>query len=114
MSSEENTQEERFLVVEPLKEVMIEGEDALNVLQFFKAFEATPPKTLEDAITAFVANPTTETQNAFRVELCAALMNGTEPVFQDEVFQLINQNTRQVVYHHEFNKQLEETLKEGS
>lgn len=113
MSNQEQ-QEERFLVVEPLKEVTIEGDDAVAVLEFFKAFDAVAPQALVDAAESFKVNPTPETQNVFRVELCRALLEGKEPVFQDEVFKLINQNTAQVVYHHEFNKQLEETLAEGS
>ena len=112
--SHDDTNEERFLVVEPLKEVAIEGEDAVNVLEFFKAFDAVAPQALVDAAHAFKESPTPQTQNQFRVELCRALMEGKEPVFQDEVFKLINQNTSQVVYHHEFNRQLEETLAEGN
>jgi hypothetical protein len=67
-----------------------------------------------DAANAFKADPTPVTQNTFRVELCRALLEGKESVFQDEVFKLINQNTAQIVYHAEFTRQLEETLAEGN
>jgi hypothetical protein len=111
MSQEEST--EKFLVVEPLKEVVIETDDAKNVIEFFEHFNLSVPQYLTDAVSAFEKDQTPVTQNQFRVALCKALTEGTESLYSDDIFKLIRQNTSQIVFYNEFNEQLEEALSEG-
>ena len=108
--SNQNEQEEPFLVVGPLTEILLEVDDCNNVIEFFEHFDLKVPACLKLATKDYISNQTLETQNAFRIALCEALIGGKEEIFKDEIFQLININTSKIVYEHNFTKQLEEVL----
>ena len=108
MSQEETT--EKFLVVEPLKEVVIEVDDAKNILEFFEHFSLSVPAYVTEAITAFEKEQTLDTQNKFRVAFSKAINEGKEALFSDDIFKLIRENTKQIVFYNEFTEQLEEAL----
>ena len=107
--SKENDKE-KFLVVTPIRKVTIEADDATNILEFFTEFKLAIPEYLSEATTCFVKEQNNQTQNNFRVALCRAFKEGTEPMLFDDIFMLIKENARQIIDYDEFENQLSDIL----
>jgi hypothetical protein len=99
-----------FVKIDSLTEVYIDADSCGDVIEFFNHFQLKLPETLVEAANAFIANSNVETQDVFRLELCAALSNGKEEIFNDETFRLIGNNAKSILFHNYFIKHLEETL----
>jgi hypothetical protein len=112
--------------VDPLKEVTTDVEDCKNVRDFFSHFKIDLPASLDEAISTYEklleANKTStketkstdqsliNAQNAFRVALCKAMVDSEHPLFKDELFKTVINNSDQVVFCANFDKQVTEEL----
>jgi hypothetical protein len=102
------------MILDPLKEVKIESDDAMNVVEFWQHFKLSMPEDLAKAAQNFMENSTVETQNEFRLAICKAVVDGKESIFEDEVFKKIKFNASKILFHSNFSSELEKVLDENT
>lgn len=119
--------EEFVLSVKPLSTLNIEADDARNVREFFNHFELKIPDYLENALKNYEVGyeafkksggksdaPTPDilyAQDQVRVQLCRAMVEHESPVFKDDLFKVVIENSKQIAFAAFFEKELEAELK---
>jgi len=111
--------------VEALEEITTDVEDCKNVRDFFSHFKIDVPNYLHDAIAAYEAaldanknskeqrnqdRTLLDAQNLFRISLCRAMVESDHPLFKDELFKTVINNSDQVVFTANFDKQISDAL----
>ena len=94
------------------KVVAISGEDCKNVRDFFTHFKIDLPPDLEDAMKAFEADKTYANQERVKTFLCKAMIESNHPLFKDELFAQVIDNSSKIVWEAQFAQSLETTLTE--
>lgn len=121
--------DEFVLSVKPLSTLNIEADDARNVREFFNHFELKIPDYLDTALKNYenqydafkkgggkTESPTGEildAQNQVRVQLCRAMVEHESPVFKDDLFKVVIENSKQIAFAAFFDKELEDELKKN-
>lgn len=96
--------------LDALTEVVIDINDVKNGMNFFKHFNLEVPELLKKAIEDFEKEPNIETQNEFRIAFCKTILQGTEEIYKDEVFELIKVNMAKIDDVYELEKSIKDTL----
>ena len=94
------------------QQLLVTPEDCEAAFAFFSHFDIPKIPELDEALTAFKANPTPETQKKIIHAVCKAVGFTKHEVFEDEMFERIVKECRSVAYDLEFDKELEEKLTE--
>lgn len=102
----------------PLKELCIDGDDCKNIKDFYEHFNIGMGESLKSAIEIFekaIHNQATrehliDLQNELRLQLCISICSSEHPLFKDPLFSEVSENSKQVAFLSNFNKQLEELV----
>jgi len=97
---------------ENIRKVVVTPEDCAGASEFWTHFDINMPAELKAAFEAFAKNPSVETQDEVKLQLCKAIGYTDHEAFKDEMFMEIVEECRSVVYDMSFDKQLETTLDE--
>ena len=104
------TEKNENALQEVQKKVVITPEDVSGAAEFWTHFEVPMPKELKDAFETFKNNPSVETQDAVKLQICKAIGYTDHEAFNDEMFKEIVAECRDTVYDMEFDQNLEKTL----
>ncbi len=107
MSDNEN---ENNALQEVSRKVVITPEDCSGAADFWTHFEVPMPEELKNAFKRFAENPSIETQDEVKMEVCRAIGYTDHDAFNDEMFKEIVEECRNVTYDMQFDKNLTETL----
>jgi hypothetical protein len=106
MSNQETTSE----LKEVAQTVSISAEDLKHIRDFFTHFNIKMPATLSTALDAFAAEQSYENQDRIRIELAATMYEVDHPIFKDELFKSVIENSSRILYDARFGRQLEGEL----
>lgn len=95
---------------EQVKEVVITPDDCNAAMDFWSHFQIPVTPELKAAMEAFAKNPSVETQDNVKLEVCKAIATTEHNAFKDEMFKKIVEECSNVVYDMEFERDLEATL----
>lgn len=95
---------------EVIEEVVITTEDCSGAAEFWTHFDVPMPPELKAAFDKFASNPSVETQNEVKLQVCKAIGYTEHEVFNDEMFKEIVDECRNVVWEMSFDRDLENKL----
>lgn len=92
--------------------VVISPEDCNAALDFWKHFNIPIAPGLQDAMSAFSADPSFENQQRVKLEVCRAISSTNHEAFKDDMMSKIVEECSGVVYDMQFDKDFETTVTE--
>jgi hypothetical protein len=95
-----------------LKKIVISPDDCQSALDFWRHFNIPVPPDLYKAIEDFSDNPTLESQEKVKYEVCKAICTTNHAAFKDDFFTKIVEECKIVAFNMTFDNDLEKTLSE--
>ena len=96
-----------------LKEVVLNHDDIKNLREFFTHFKISMIAEMEEILARWEMKKdkvTPQDQQDLKVALCAQMLQSDHPMFKDELFKPILENSSKIVFDAQFEKELETQL----
>ena len=91
--------------------VVISNEDVKNVRDFFMNFKIDMPDALVEVLNDFQASNSFENQVRVKAELCKLMVSSSHPLFKDDLFSQVIDNSQKVVMEAKFQEDLVAVLR---
>ncbi len=94
-------------------QVVISVEDCKNVREYGKHFGVEIPEVLCEALDAFIAEQTFETQNAVKLQMCKWMLTNPHPSFKDKLWEEPQKLAEEATFSLQFDEDVKDALAQG-